>query len=94
MRCYHVVHLLFSCVSSLGVYVEQHNSQGRDDLIVSILDYIYIFEFKLDGSVEAALRQIEGKQYATPFLTDCSFVVKIGASFGLKRGTIDDWKVA
>lgn len=89
----YTLYLLFSLVSSFGVHVEQHNSQGRADLIITSLDYIYIFEFKLDGSADAALQQIEDRQYAKPFLTDRRPIVKIGASFGKKSGTIDEWKV-
>lgn len=89
----YTVYLLFSLVSSFGVSVEQHNSQGRADLIVTTPDYIYIFEFKLDGSADTALQQIKDRQYATPFLTDPRAIVKIGASFGRKSGIIDEWKV-
>lgn len=86
-------YLLFSLISSFGVVVERHNSQGRTDLIVETLQYVYIFEFKLDGSAEEALQQIEERQYAKPFMTDKRQLIKIGVSFGRKSGTIDDWKV-
>ncbi len=56
----------------LGFYtnVERHTTDERMDMLVQTKDYIYIFEFKIDKSADAALRQIEEKQYAKPFETD------------------------
>lgn len=89
----YTLYLIFSLMSSFGISVERHTSQGRSDLIVETSKYIYIFEFKLDGTAEEALMQIEDKQYAKPYLTDSRPLTKIGISFGRKSGTIDDWKV-
>lgn len=86
-------YLIFSLMSSFGISVERHTSQGRSDLIVETSKYVYIFEFKLDGMAEEALMQKEDKQYAKPYLTDSRPLTKIGVSFGSKSGTIDDWKV-
>lgn len=85
-------YLIFSLLSTYVVRVEQHNSQGRADLIVETYQYIYIFEFKLDGTAREALQQIEDKQYALPYALDKRPVYKIGASFGKKSGVIDDWE--
>lgn len=89
----YTLYLIFSLMSSFGVSVERHTSQGRSDLIVETLKYVYIFEFKLDGTAEEALKQIEDKQYAKSYLTDFRPVTKIGVSFGRKSGTIDEWMV-
>lgn len=50
----------------LGFYaeVERETSNGRMDMTVQTKDYIYIFEFKLDGSADEALKQIDEKGYA------------------------------
>ncbi len=89
----YTLYLIFSLMSSFGVVVERHNSQGRSDLIVETSKYVYIFEFKLGGSAKEALKQIEERQYAKPYLSDSRPVKKIGVSFGRKSGTIDDWRV-
>ncbi len=34
------------------------------DAVISLVDHIYLFEFKLDGSAQAALEQIETESYA------------------------------
>ena len=56
-------------------------------------DYVYIFEFKLDGTAQEALQQIEEKGYAREYATDSRKVYKIGASFSSETGTISDWTV-
>lgn len=89
----YTLYLIFSLMSSFGISVERHTSQGRSDLVVETSKYVYIFEFKLDGTAEEALMQIEDKQYAKPYLTDSRALTKIGVSFGSKSGTIEEWKV-
>ena len=44
-------------VSVYTVYAEKVQSQGRVDCIVETSDYVYIFEFKLDGTAQEALQQ-------------------------------------
>lgn len=85
-------YLIFSLLSTFVVRVEQHNSQGRADMVVETEKYIYIFEFKLDGTATDALQQIEDKQYALPYKLDKRPIYKIGASFGKQSGIIDDWE--
>ena len=89
----YTLYLIFSLMSTYNVTIERHNSQGRADMIVETKQHIYIFEFKLDGTAEEALQQIEDRQYAKPYLTDSRPLTKIGVSFGSKSGTIDEWMV-
>ena len=89
-------------VSVYTVYAEKVQSQGRVDCIVETSDYVYIFEFKLDGTAQEALQQIEAQEalqqieekgYAREYATDSRKVYKIGASFSSETGTISDWAV-
>ena len=75
------------------VYAEKVQSQGRVDCIVETSEYVYIFEFKLDGTAEKALQQIEEKGYAREYATDSRRIYKIGVSFSSETGTIGDWGV-
>lgn len=86
-------YLIMRLVSVYTVYAEKVQSQGRVDFIVETSDYVYIFEFKLDGTAEEALLQIEEKGYAREYATDSRKVYKIGASFSSETGTIGDWGV-
>ena len=86
-------YLIMRLVSVYTVYAEKVQSQGRVDCIVETSDYVYIFEFKLDGTAEEALLQIEEKGYAREYAADSRKVYKIGASFSSETGTIGDWGV-
>ena len=61
------------------------------DCIVETPDYVYIFEFKLDGTAGEALRQINEKGYALEYSSDKRIIYKIGAVFSSETGTIADW---
>ena len=80
----------------LGFYteVERTTSDGRMDMVIKTRDYIYIMEFKLDGTPQEALRQIEDKGYAKPFGMDGRKICRIGVNFSLKKRCIDGWEIA
>ena len=85
-------YLIFRLISVYTVYVEKQQSHGRVDCVLETPQYVYIFEFKLDGTAEEALRQIEEKGYAGEYASDTRTLYKIGASFSSETGTIGDWK--
>ena len=68
---------------------EKDTSEGRIDCVVECPDYVYIIEFKLNGSAEAALKQIEEKGYAKPYASDSRKLIAIGINFSSENGTID-----
>jgi hypothetical protein len=69
-----------------------HTYTGRIDCKVETGDYIYLFEFKRDDTAEAALRQIDGKDYALSFVADERKVIKIGVSFDSEARKLVGWK--
>ena len=89
---HYTFYLIFRLVSVYTVYTEKQQSEGRVDCIVETPGYVYIFEFKLDGTVDEALRQIEEKGYARAYLSDTRPLYRIGAVFSSQTGTVDDWK--
>ena len=91
----HYQNILFIVFKLLGFYVqaEYHTSQGRIDLMLKTKDYVYVMEFKLDGTAEEALQQIEDKQYALPFATDPRKVYKVGVNFNNRMRNIEKWLV-
>ena len=90
---HYTFYLLMRMVSVYTVYTEKQQSEGRVDCIVETPDYIYIFEFKLDGTADEALSQIEEKGYARPYEADSRKLFKVGMVFSSETGTISDWKV-
>lgn len=88
---HYTFYLLMRLISCYTVYTEKQLSEGRADCIVETDDYVYIFEFKLDGTAGEALRQIRDRGYDKSYLADSRKVYLIGASFSSQTGTIDDW---
>lgn len=86
-------YLILRMISCFTVYTEKEQSEGRVDCVVETPTFVYIFEFKRDGSAEDALRQIEGKGYSREYAADNRTVHQIGCNFSSKTGTIDGWKV-
>lgn len=90
---HYTFYLLMRMISVYTIYTEKQQSEGRVDCIIETPNYIYIFEFKLDGTAEEALKQIDDKGYTRPYLADKRQLFRIGVSFSSETGTVDDWKV-
>ncbi len=90
---HYTFYLIFNMVSIYTVYTEKEQSEGRVDCIVETDKYVYVFEFKLDGTAGEALAQIEAKGYARPYEADARKLFRIGAVFSSQTGTISDWAV-
>lgn len=90
---HYTFYLLLRLMSVYTIYTEKEQSQGRVDCIIETPKYVYIFEFKLDGTAAEALQQIEDKGYARPYVADSRPVRLIGVNFSSEKGTIDDWTV-
>ncbi|MDR0221351.1 MAG: PD-(D/E)XK nuclease domain-containing protein, partial [Lachnospiraceae bacterium] len=65
---------------------------GRIDTLVEMPDYIYCFEFKLDGSADKALTQIDTKEYLLPWQGSEKKLYKIGVDFDASKRNIGEWK--
>ena len=91
----HYQNVLFIVFRLVGLYtqVEYHTNRGRIDLVLKTDRYIYIMEFKLDGTAEEALRQIEEKGYADPIAHDGREVIKVGVNFSSAVRNIERWIV-
>ena len=82
-------------MTMMGFYtdVERATSDGRIDMTVETADYIYLFEFKLDGTPEEALKQIDANGYAKPFAMDSRKLYRIGVNFSSEKRCIEGWKI-
>ena len=90
----HVFYLLFTLMGQF-VETEVENSEGRADAVVKTADSIYVFEFKMDdnATAEEALKQINSKDYAIPYIADHRKIVKIGVEFSQKEKGIKRWLI-
>ena len=91
----HYENVLFIVFKLVGFYakVEYHTSEGRIDLVLQTDNFIYIMEFKLNGTAEEALQQINDKHYALPFEMDERKLFKIGVNFSAETRNIEKWIV-
>ena len=88
-----VFYLIFRLASEYCVRTEERSSAGRCDALIETEDAIYLFEFKLDGTAEEALKQIDDKGYAIQYEAGDKKIVKIGVNFEKDKRTIERWVV-
>ena len=87
-----VVYLIFKLMGQF-TQAEVHSAQGRADAIVQTPKYVYVFEFKLNGTAEEALQQINDKGYAKPFQTDNRQVMTVGVEFSAESRNVSRWLI-
>lgn len=77
----------FQCRSEVKI------ATGRIDTILETPKFVYCFEFKLTGTAAEALKQIDDKEYLTPWKGKGKALYKIGVSFDYKKRKIKEWRV-
>ena len=84
----HYQNVLFIVFKLVGFYTqaEYHTSEGRVDLVVKTADYIYVMEFKLEGTAEEAFAANRRKTVCSSFEADPRKLFKIGVNFSNKQG--------
>lgn len=87
----YTLYLIFRIASCYITYIEKEQSYGRLDCCVETPKYVYIFEFKLDGSAKDALQQIDDRGYANEFQSSGKAIYKIGVNISSETGTVADW---
>ena len=87
-----VVYLIFKLMGQF-TQAEVRSAKGRADAIVQTPKYVYVFEFKLNGTAEDALQQINDKGYAVPFQMDNRQLVKVGVEFSAETRNVNRWLV-
>lgn len=91
----HYQQLLYVIFSLFGRYVdvEVRTATGRVDMVLRTAKKLYLFELKLNRSAEAAMQQINLKNYPARFALCDLPVVKVGINFDAETHTITDWKI-
>ena len=87
---FYLIMKMLSCYEPL---IEKCSSRGRCDMVVETPEYVYIFEFKLNGTADEALAQIESQGYAEPYLNDPRQVIRLGVAFSQELQNISEWKM-
>ena len=91
----HYQQLLYVIFSLFGRYVEVEvrTPTGRVDMVMKTSKAIYVIELKLNMSANAAIKQIDLKDYPSKFALTGLPIVKVGINFDPERRTIGDWSV-
>ena len=92
-RHYQVVFYLVFKLMGQFCDAEVRSARGRADAVVKTKESIYIFEFKLNGSAEAALKQINDKGYLIPYMADNRKQIKVGVMFDASERNIGQWLI-
>mgnify|MGYP000566693889 CR=1 FL=1 len=85
-----VFYLIFKLMGQF-TQAEVRSAKGRADAVVKTPKYIYVFEFKLNGTAEQALQQIEDKGYLIPYQADEREVKKVGVEFSTDTRNVSRW---
>lgn len=90
-RHYQVVFYLIFKLLGQFTEAEVHSAAGRADAVVKTRDYIHVFEFKLNGTAEQALEQIDRQGYLIPYTADARQLVKVGVEFSSETRNLSRW---
>lgn len=83
---YRAITYLLCVLSGTEAIPERHYYKGRSDLEVLTHDYVYLFEFKYNKSVQEAMDQIYSRDYAGRYGKDDRNVYLIGANYVENKG--------
>ncbi len=85
--------IIFSLLTNFLVDVEVHTSKGRIDIVMLTRTDLYIIELKLNKSAQAAMHQIDLKNYRQRFALSDKPITKVGINFNSVQGNIEDWVI-
>ena len=85
------IHIIFSMLG-LNCRSEVRIASGRIDTLVETRNFAYCFEFKLNGTADEALTQIDTKEYLLPWAGSGKKLFKVGVAFDREKRNIGDWK--
>ena len=91
----HYQQMLYIIFSLLGAYVdvEVRTPRGRVDMVMRTATTLYVVELKLNQSAEAAMQQMDLRNYPERFALCGLPVVKVGINFDMERHTLKDWVI-
>jgi ATP-dependent exoDNAse (exonuclease V) beta subunit len=90
-KYYQTIFYLLFALLNLRIDVEKRTQRGRIDTVLELPDRIYLFEFKLDGSAQAALDQINEKGYAEGYRNLGKTLHLVGVNFDSKQRNVGEW---
>ncbi|MCI5138974.1 MAG: hypothetical protein D3922_11300 [Candidatus Electrothrix sp. AR1] len=62
------------------------------DAVVELKETIFLFEFKLDGNADEALRQIITREYYQKYCLKGEPVTLVGVNFDSRKRGVSEWR--
>ena len=88
-----MLYIIFTLLTNYLVDVEVHTPRGRVDIVLLTKTDLYVVELKLNTSAQAAMQQINLKNYRQRFALCGLPITKVGINFDSTQGTIEDWVI-
>ena len=88
-----MLYIIFTLLTNYLVDVEVHTPHGRVDIVLLTKTDLYVVELKLNKSAQAAMQQINLKNYRQRFALCGLPITKVGINFDSTQGTIEDWVI-
>ena len=82
---YRAVTYLMTVLCGTQTTAEHHGYKGRSDIEVRTQNYVYLFEFKYNRSVEEAMEQIRDRDYAGRYSLESRRVYLIAANYNERK---------
>lgn len=92
-KYYQTVFYLIFKLLGLRIDAEVHTNQGRIDAVVEVVDHIFLFEFKLDGSAAAAIQQTKKNQYYQKYYQKSKPLTLISVNFDSTQRKLTEWAI-
>ena len=86
-----MLYIIFTLLTGFVVDVEVHTPKGRVDMVLLTNTDLYLLELKLNKSAQAAMRQINQKNYHRRFALSGKPITKVEINFDSTKGNIEDW---
>ena len=88
-----MLYIIFTLLTNYLVDVEVHTPRGGVDIVLLTKTDLYVVELKLNKSAQAAMQQINLKNYRQRFALCGLPITKVGINFDSTQGTIEDWVI-
>jgi PD-(D/E)XK nuclease superfamily len=85
-----IIHLIFTMIGS-DPRSEMHTPTGRMDMVIMTTERIFLFEFKLNETAEAAIQCIKDRNYAASLRLYNKPITGVGVAFSTKTKGVADW---
>lgn len=90
---YHALFYLMISASGTDSQSSVLTARGRIDLVVKLLDKLYIIEFKCNQNAKTAIRQIHDRGYAERYKQEGRKIILMGIDFSTEQRNVAEWKV-